>query len=47
MPPSEDHNEDANMNSILSKFRSILIVIVKYEMNSGWKSFISDICAAS
>lgn len=47
MAPTKDHVDNQNRNQLLQKFRSILIAIVKYEMNSGWKSFITEICMAS
>ena len=35
------------LHNILSKANSTLVQIVKYEWNTTWKSFITDICSAS
>ncbi len=40
-------NLPKSLHNILSKANSTLVQIVKYEWNTTWKSFITDICNAS
>ena len=40
-------NLPKQLHSILAKANTTLVQIAKYELNTTWKSFISDICSSS